>query len=501
MAHQRASGILLHITSLPSWFGIGDMGPEAFHFIDFLKKAHQRWWQILPLTYTDGGVGYSPYSSPSAFAGNIWLVSPELLVQDGWLMEKHLPEGLGFPEGKVDFDKAALHKKKILKEAYHQFKAQGTGEQQEHFLEFERSAGGWLNDFTLFMALKARFNNKPWNEWPKEFRDREVSALHDFSLEMRGQIEETRFYQFLVFHQWGRLKKYANEEGVQIFGDLPFYINHDSADVWANPGYFKLDDSKKPLAVSGVPPDYFSADGQLWGTPVYDWAALEKNGFDWWLKRIEHNLYLYDLLRIDHFRAFSAYWEVPAGAATAREGHYVPSPGHRFFSVLQNRFPEMPFVAEDLGDIDEPVKKLMHDFGLPGMLVLQFAFDESLPHNTFAPHNHRENYVVYPGTHDNNTAIGWWNEEATSIQKGLLEKYTGQKITDANIHKIFIRMALGSVARTAIIPMQDILGLGPEGIMNVPGSSSGQWAWKMPGTAQLPGIITELRELASIFNR
>lgn len=498
MIFSRSSGLLLHLTSLPSPYGIGDMGPAAFDFVDFLHQAGQKYWQLLPLTPTKTFYGNSPYSSPSAFAGNTLLISPEKLVRQGYLKKADLKHTTRFKTDEVLFDKVGQFKARILEEAFGNFNKQKS---KESFDKFCYESKGWLDDYALFTALKDHFNNTSWTQWPKELRDRKPAALKKAYADLKEQVEKEKFFQFIFFQQWQELKAYCHQKQVQLIGDVPFYVNHDSADCWANARYFKLDQEKKPTVVSGVPPDYFSETGQLWGTPVYDWDLLQGEQFSWWIDRIRQNLSLFDVVRLDHFRAFSAFWEVPADEETAINGQWIKCPGHDFFKRVKEMFPQMPFIAEDLGDVDKAVFRLRDKFKLPGMKILLFAFGEGMGNNQYIPHHHPRNSLVYTGTHDNNTVVGWY-QNADRAEKRRLASYTGhQRITSENVYKIMQRMALGSVADLVILPVQDVLGMGEEAIMNRPGTTTGNWSWRMAPGLLNSEIADHLKELNNIYGR
>ena len=473
---KRSSAILLHITSLPSKYGIGDMGETAYQFIDFLQLSGHRYWQLLPLNPTESSFSHSPYSSYSAFAGNPLLISPELLVIDGYLIKKDIAHHINFSESAVDFDKVSTFKYELLEKAYNTFKSDNK-KYRKAFDKFCKENREWLDDYALYLTLKDHHGNK-WTDWPEPLRDRKTKALAEKKKELAAEIEKEEFFQFLFYSQWDSLVAYSHQKGIGFIGDIPFYINHDSADCWAHAAYFKLDEKRKPIKVSGVPPDYFSETGQLWGTPVYDWKELQKNGFDWWLSRLGQNLKLFDIVRLDHFRAFANYWEVPAKEETAINGKWAVSPGKAFFKVVEKKFPKMPFIAEDLGELDEPVYKLLNAFDFPIMKVLQFAFGEEMSINPYILHNHIKNSVAFTGTHDNNTTVGWF-QAADKEKKKRIQEYVGMKITSKNIHQIMHRMVLMSVSQLAVVPMQDILGLDENAIMNRPGTSKGNWTWRL----------------------
>jgi 4-alpha-glucanotransferase len=486
----------MHITSLPSNDGVGNLGPGAFEFVDFLKRAGQSLWQVLPLNPPSPGEGNSPYSSSSAFAGNTLLISPEILAEQGWISS--VPLATEFPTDHVNFGKAIEYKKLILDDAYQTFKIRQNKTEFDTFCE---ENAFWIDDFALFATLKELFEGVSWAEWPDDIRDRKPDALKRYRLRLAGHLEKHKFLQFLFFNQWRALKEYANNQGIEIMGDIPIYMSYQSADLWAHPEIFKLDNDKTPLYAAGVPPDYFSKTGQLWGNPVYNWKNLEQSGFEWWLKRIEHNLKLFDILRIDHFRGFVAYWEVPFGEKTAINGKWVDALANKFFDKLREQYPILPIVAEDLGVITPDVKALIERLNLPGMKVLLFAFGESLPVNPYAPHNHIKNCVVYTGTHDNNTVRGWYDTEATKADKLSLAQYLGHEVDVDKVHEEFIRLAMMSVADRIIIPVQDVLGLGAEARMNTPSTPTGNWEWRLGPNSLTELLAQKLYDMAYIFGR
>jgi len=473
---KRSSGILLHITSLPSPYGIGDMGPCAYKFADFLADTCQGIWQILPLNPTHTYSGNSPYKSSSSIAGNTILISPELMEQEGFIDQKDLYTLPSFLEDKIDYQQVTAYKKELFNKAFENFQHK---KDKYDFEQFCLKQKDWLNDFALFTSLVEYFNDSLWQKWPKEIRDRETVALQTFSEELKKNIEKEKFLQFIFFKQWVSLKDYCNKKNIQIFGDMPIYINYQSADVWANTEIFKLNQDKHPIFIAGVPPDYFSKTGQLWGDPVYDWEVLKQKKYGWWIERIKNCLNIFDMVRIDHFRGFAGYWEVPYGENTAINGHWEKGPGKDFFNVMLKRFPNLPVIAEDLGLITPDVEELIHHFEFPGMKVLIFAFDETLSRNPYVPHNHIKNCVIYTGTHDNNTIKGWFENEAYYNDKKRFFKYIGREITAKEAPLSMVRLAMMSVADIAIIPLQDILSLGEEARMNTPGTTNGNWIWRV----------------------
>ncbi|MGB9698146.1 MAG: 4-alpha-glucanotransferase [Thermodesulfobacteriota bacterium] len=497
---KRGSGILLHLTSLPSPFGIGDLGPWAYQFVDFLAKAKQRYWQILPLNPIDPIYGNSPYQSPSAFAGNQLLISPELLLEDSLLSKAEIAAEASFPAGKVAYKLVLDHKKKILKSAFAYFQRKKIAADYEIFCQENSS---WLPDFALFMALKRKYRGIPWGDWPEELRDRKKEALSAIRKEkdIEEQTNFEKFQQYIFHKQWRRLKGHCQEKKIQIIGDLPIYVNYDSADVWAYPELFKLDEDKKPYVVAGVPPDYFSETGQLWGNPIYRWDKMQEDGYRWWLNRLNHLFKLVDIVRIDHFRGFVAYWEVPAQQKTAVHGRWIEAPAIDFFSRLKEEYPTLPFIAEDLGLITPDVKEVMHHYQLPGMKVLLFAFGPEMSTNPYLPHNFSPNCVAYTGTHDNNTIKGWFEEEALPEEKERLFKYLGRKVSTEELAWKLIRLLMMSVADTVIFPMQDILGLGAEARMNRPSTSEGNWEWRLLPDQINDYLAAQLAEMTEIYGR
>lgn len=500
---KRSSGLLLHITSLPSRFGIGDLGPEAYAFADLMQEAGQRFWQILPLNPTEVSFDNSPYSSHSAFAGNHLLISPELLVKDGLLKDEDLDTKHEFNDARVEFEQVIAFKQEILQKAFESYQQAPAKELKKAFEAFQKEHKAWLQDYAMFVVFKEHFDNKGWAEWPKEIKQRQKKAMQELSQELTDKLEKEMFLQFLFYRQWEQLRKYCNEKDISFFGDMPFYVSHDSADVWSHPKYFKLDKEGMPTDVSGVPPDFFSETGQLWGTPVYNWKELAKHNYDWWIRRIDHNLRQFGLLRLDHFRAFSAYWEVPASEDTAINGKWVESPGQEILAMVRDKYPQMPIIAEDLGDIDQPVRDLISEFDLPGMLVLVFAFvgDEKAFESSFMPHNHVRNSIVYTGTHDNSTARAWF-DEATAADKRLLSDYSFHRITKDNVHEVMQRLALASVAQLAVLPVQDVLGLGAEATMNKPSTTGGNnWRWRLKPGQFSKKEVKALKKLVDLYGR
>ena len=496
-AEYHASGLLLHVTSLPSPYGIGDLGPTAAAWIDRLHDAHQGWWQALPIGPT--GRGNSPYSSLSSFAGNELLISPDRLIEDG-LLAAGLAEEQSFPATQVDYQAVIPFKRRLLEQAWSSFHAGVRADLRPAYEQFCHDHSHWLEDYALFRALKARYDGAHYLEWPAELVDRVPAAIARARQELADQIDRARFAQFLVFRQGDALKRHAHARGLRLIGDLPFFVSDDSSDVWANPDFFLLDDHHRPRFVGGVPPDYFSADGQLWGNPVYDWDALRGTGYRWCIHRIRALLAHVDAIRLDHFRGFSAAWHVPAGAATARAGQWVPGPGAEFFTTLQKEIGTLPFIVEDLGLITPDVSALRDKFNLPGTRVLQFAFDGN-PANPHLPNNYVPNAVVYTGTHDNPTSRGWYEDLPDQQRRNLwncLGRAAGQPNEAASA---LIRLAWSSVAALAIAPLQDLLGLGKEARMNVPGLAEGNWRWRCTADLLDPSAFEWLRDLTASTGR
>jgi 4-alpha-glucanotransferase len=495
---RRCSGILLHITSLPSSYGIGDLGPEAYRWADFLAETKQGIWQILALNPTDPAYGNSPYQSVSAFAGNPLVISPELMVREGFLEQPDIENLPGYQAGPIDYTAVITAKERMFQVAYERFRQGGKGHEYERFCAENAS---WIDDFALFMALRDYFPGRSWTAWPQEVRDRQPEALESMKEELRDELERTKFLQYVFFEQWHTLKAYCNSRGIQLFGDIPIYVIHESADVWANPELFVLDDERRPAIAAGVPPDYFSETGQLWGNPVYRWDVMRQRGYGWWIRRVAHNLKLFDLIRIDHFRGLVGYWVVPAGETNAVNGRWVEAPAEELLNALLRRFPYLPIIAEDLGLITPDVREIMHRFDLPGMKVLLFAFGWDLPTNPYIPHNLPRNCVLYTGTHDNNTTRGWFEREASPEIKERLFRYLGREVPEEDIHREMIRLAMMSVADMVIIPMQDVLGLGEEARMNRPATTEGNWQWRLLPEESTPFITDMLGGMTELYGR
>jgi 4-alpha-glucanotransferase len=473
-AAYRSSGLLLHVTSLPSPYGIGDVGPAALAWIDCLQQAGQSWWQALPLGPT--GYANSPYQPLSSFAGNELAISPDWLIEDCLLKASECQPG-AFSQHETDYDAVIPFKHKLLETAWTHFKADARPDLRSAFERFCNTQAHWLDDYALFSALKSRFGGAYYLEWPAELVQREPAALGSARNELADQVELASFAQFVLFRQADRLKEYAHSKGVQLIGDLPFFVSSDSSDVWANPELFLLDERRRPRFVAGVPPDYFSATGQLWGNPIYDWDALGKAGYGWWICRLRSLLKHIDVIRLDHFRAFTAAWHVPAGAQTAESGKWRPGPGAEFFEGVQRELGSLPFIAEDLGLITPDVYALRDQFHLPGMRVLQFAFDGHAD-NPHLPDNYVTDTVAYTGTHDNPTTRGWY-EDLQDDQRRNLWKYLKRPPGNSDqAAPALMSLAWSSKAALAIAPLQDLLNLGNEARMNVPGRAGGNWRWR-----------------------
>jgi 4-alpha-glucanotransferase len=489
MNQNRSSGILLHPTSLPGQYGIGDFGPAAHRWLDDLVASGCHLWQVLPLCPT--GYADSPYQCFSTFAGNVYLISPDLLVEDGLVSTEDLADCPEFPKDQVDYGPVISWKLGLLDTAFDQFEKRGSRELKNDFETFRVTNRDWLDDFALFMALKDLYNLRPWTEWPAPLRDRNSLQLQKARASYAREVSRHSFRQFLFFRQWRGLHARAGDLGIKIIGDLPIFVAHDSADVWANKDLFYLNDAGQPQVVAGVPPDYFSETGQLWGNPLYRWDFHAQTGYAWWLARFRAMFKLVDIVRVDHFRGFVDYWEIPGDAATAIEGRWLPGPGAGFLQTVIDELGGLPIVAEDLGEINPEVYVVRDQFELPGMKILQFAFDDDLE-NEFLPHHYPSNCVVYTGTHDNDTNRGWW-ESATDQERDFAREYLG--VTGADISWDLIRAAWKSRADVAITPLQDVLGLPTSARMNFPGTLGGNWGWRMGDGAFSAELQTKLVEL------
>jgi 4-alpha-glucanotransferase len=502
MSFIRSSGILLHITSLPGGYGIGDFGPMAYRFVDFLAVSKQGLWQILPLTPT--GFGDSPYQSYSAFAGNTNFISPDLLVADGLLSEEDLQDAPQTEPDRVNFGAVIEFKNRILAQAFNNFRRADNAEAQEAFNTFCQTAAYWLNDYALFRALLKANHYAVWTTWAPGLARREAAALQAAQEAHQGEILAQMFYQFLFFKQWQQLKTYAKEHGVKIIGDMPIFVAHNSADVWANPQLFKLNEDGSAKVVAGVPPDYFSEDGQLWGNPIYDWDAMREEHFAWWLARMQATLELVDIVRIDHFRGLAATWEVPANEPTAKNGTWVEVPGEELLIEFEKAFLDLPILAEDLGMITPDVESLRDDFGIPGMKILQFGLGGDA-RNKYLPHHYHHNCAVYTGTHDNDTVVGWYEDrlsgekEYAARERSFCLRYLHSD--GSEIHWDFIRAALSSVATLAIVQLQDLLGLDSSARMNLPATEAGNWTWRAQAEMFSKEVSDRLREMTELYGR
>ncbi len=506
MKFTRASGILLHPTSLPGIYGVGDLGQAAFEFVNFLHATGQSLWQVLPLGPT--GYGDSPYQCFSAFAGNPLLISLDALMADGWLTADDLADMPRFPTERVAYGPVIEYKFAKLQRAHENFLRLADEAVQADYLKFAKQHAHWLDDYALYRALKDEHGGAEWTKWDAYLRQREANALHFFKENHAHALSAHRFYQYLFFKQWIKLTAYAANKGIKIIGDIPIFVAHDSADVWAHPELFYLDADGKPLKVAGVPPDYFSETGQLWGNPLYRWDVMERDGFTWWIERIRATLATVDLVRLDHFRGFESYWAVPADETTAINGTWEPGPGGALFNAIHKALGDLPIIAEDLGVITPAVKKLRDDFNFPGMCILQFAFGTDAQADEFKPYNYIPNSVVYTGTHDNDTAVGWFtagvgdstrSEADVAEEREFLLAYLGSDGSDINWD--LIRTALASVATTAIIPLQDVLGCDSAARMNVPARESGNWGWRFEYEQLTPVLRERLAKLTNVYGR
>jgi len=510
MKFARASGILLHPTSLPGPYGIGEIGPEAYGFADFLHSAGMKIWHVLPLNPTC--YGDSPYQSFSAFAGNPLLISTDALIDEGVLSRddlKLLPE---FPPSYVDFGAVIANKMLLLRRAAASFFSSASPPHQRGYETFCNAQATWLEDFALFMAAKDAHDLVMWTEWDPPLAQRNTTAVKRWREKLADSIAAHKYWQFIFFRQWHSLKAYCHERGIRIMGDLPIYVAHDSADVWSHPDLFCLDKSGRPEKVAGVPPDYFSATGQLWGNPIYRWDLMEQRGYSWWIERFRAALDMCDMLRVDHFRGFEAYWEIPGGDKTAQNGKWVKGPGAELFRVVRQALGELPIVAENLGVITPALEAIRHEFGFPGMAILQFAFSTDPQAPTFRPHNYVHNQVAYTGGHDNDTMFGWWRSgaaDSTRSQADVDKEYgdamnyfgVTREQMDREVNWIFIRHVMMSVADLALFPMQDVLGVGTEGRMNVPNTLGRNWKWRMTAEQFASADAARLKQFAGTYER
>ncbi len=490
---MRTGGILLPVSSIPSRYGIGTFSREAYEFVDFLEKAGQTYWQILPLGPT--GYGDSPYQSFSTFAGNPYYIDLEQLTEEGLLRRADCEKcDFGDNEAYVDYEKIYLSRFKLL---YKAFKNSNI-EKNEEFHQFAADNADWLPDYALYMAIKDSLKGISWSEWDEDIKTRKSAALKKYRKELKEQILFYEFQQFLFQRQWMKLKKYANQKGIRIIGDIPIYVAFDSADTWSNPGLFQLDNSCTPTAVAGCPPDAFSATGQLWGNPLYRWDYHKETGYEWWMKRIAHCYELYDVVRIDHFRGFDEYYAIPYGNVTAEHGKWEKGPGYDLFKVMKEKLGDKAVIAEDLGFLTPSVIKLVKKTGYPGMKILQFAFD-SREESDYLPHNYVRNSVVYTGTHDNDTTLGWLNA-MNRKDRSFARRYLGIR-SNRDVQWEFIRAALSSVSDTAIIPMQDYLGLGSEARINTPSTLGDNWKWRMTQGQLTDELAEKIYKMSKMYGR
>ncbi|MEE4195328.1 MAG: 4-alpha-glucanotransferase [Anaerolineae bacterium] len=497
MKFKRSSGILMHITSLPGPDGIGDLGAEAYQWVNTLSEMGCNLWQVLPL----GPTGYadSPYQCFSAFAGNPYLINPAMLWEDGLLTREEVADRPEFPTDHVDYGPVIDHKCKLLDLAYDRFKKMKGTELYDEYKAFKEEESWWLNDFALFMAIKEAHNLASWREWKWPLKVRDEETLKDAKDYLKENIKRHKVRQFLFYRQWRNLRQYANDKGIKIVGDIPIFVAEDSADVWANPELFFMDNQRNPTVVAGVPPDYFSATGQLWGNPLYNWEYHKETGYEWWIKRLKKTFELYDIVRLDHFRGFVAYWEIPAGEETAINGQWKPGPKAHFFAAMKEALGgSLPIIAEDLGEITEDVFELRDDFNLPGMKVMQFAFAGDCT-EPFLPHNYEENCVAYTGTHDNDTTISWYKTSSQEFERDNARKYLG--VSGDDIAWDMIRAIWSSVADTAIAPLQDFLNLGGEARMNLPGTVGGNWQWRLQPDQLHDFVKARIKTMNDLYNR
>jgi len=496
MDHTRRAGVLLHPTAFPGECGIGELGPEAYQFIDWMAEGGQTLWQVMPLGPT--GYGDSPYQCTSAFAGNPMIISLELLRDEGLLTDADLAPLKKLPKNAVDFGAVIPLKNELLRKAYDKFEEVGDSDRYAQIAQFVQRYHSWLEDFTLFTALKNQHDGKSWVEWPEPLRDRHTGDIEQAKVQLEHEISYLTWLQFLFFEQWWKVRHYASQKGIQIMGDIPLFVAHDSADVWARRELFHLDGQGNPTVVAGVPPDYFSATGQRWGNPLFAWDMHRAEGFHWWESRFRITFDLVDWVRIDHFRGLEAYWEIPGSEETAVKGRWVNAPGVELFGTLLGRIPEMKVVAEDLGVITREVVSMRKQFTFPGMRVLQFAWGSG-PENSFLPHNYEPDSVVYTGTHDNNTTVGWSKSEMTEEMGNQIAEYIGHKPDSVTTE--LIRLAYASVAAIAVVPMQDWLEIGAEGRMNTPSQPSGNWSWRAEKSAFNDELASRMNDLAHRYAR
>jgi malto-oligosyltrehalose synthase/4-alpha-glucanotransferase len=499
---KRGAGILMHITSLPSAYGVGDLGPAAYQFADFLFESGQKYWQLLPLNPVEKNADFSPYSSTSAMAGNTMLISPNLLVKNGWLDDNDLSSYRLKPSVTAQLEQAEVNKNILFDVAFGNFLKSNDSIRSEQFSAFKLKEDHWLSDFAVYQLLKEMSQGKPWYQWAEHFKHRNINAINKIAKKHKSSLEKIKWLQWVFTLQWNDLKTYCDRKGITFIGDMPFYMSYDSVEVWVNPQLFKLDDKRDMAGIAGVPPDYFSKQGQLWGMPVYNWPEHNSQSYNWWIARIKKNLEYFKIIRLDHFRAFSQHWEVPAGNDTAINGDWKTGPGRKFFEAVQKSIGNLPFVAEDLGEINDEVYKLRDEFNLPGMRVLQFAFYEGMAVSPHITHNFEPNTVAYTGTHDNNTTLGWFNKEIDNQTNKRLSRYMGKKVKENNVNLEMIRLNYSSVANIVIIPLQDIINLDEHARMNTPSSKSGNWRWSLESFKELfKANKIPLKKLTLKYNR
>jgi len=504
MGLKRKSGILLHISSLPCEFGIGDLGPSANHFVDFLHDARQSYWQVLPINPTDAISEHSPYSSSSAFAGNVLFISPQLLSDDGLLNQTDIALNVNFPPDYADYNAIVQYKLQLYNVAYDRFVLDRKIHQlhENAFNDFCTNNAFWLNDYALFVTIKNRQNGSIWTNWPQPLKMRNAKALNDFNEAHNINITKVKFLQYLFFVQWDRFRNYCMKRQVHLIGDIAIYMNLDSADVWAHPQNYKLDENFTPTVVAGVPPDYFSDVGQRWGNPLYNWDTLKKEKYQWWTERFKLNFRLFDVVRIDHFRGLVQCWEIPSNEQTAINGHWTDVPTADFLNTLEEQFSKpLAIIAEDLGHITDNVREVMKEFDIPGMKVLLFAFNDNMEEHPYLPHNYQPQCVVYTGTHDNNTVLGWFENEATQNELDNVQKYIGREISSDSINWDLIDLAFNSKAKLAMIPLQDALQLGSEGRMNKPATMNGNWRWRCSSDMLNSKLVQKLSDLTTAAGR
>jgi 4-alpha-glucanotransferase len=494
MPFERSSGVLLHISSLPSYGGIGDLGPAAYEFAEFLASADQRYWQVLPLNPT--GYGNSPYGAISAFAGNPLLISLEYLSDWGWIAGERIA-GLPQATGTVDFETVGRNKLPLLVEAARNFLMKQPREQWQRFQAFCSQSAHWLEDYVFYTVLRRKYNYASWHTWPTEVVRREPATMAALAEQYAGELAVERAIQFAFEEQWQALRSYCRNRKIDFIGDIAIFVSYDSADVWTHPELFELDEELMPQLVAGVPPDYFSANGQKWGNPLYRWDVLAAQGFDWWVDRVARAKELYGAIRLDHFRGFEAYWAIPASDETAINGSWVKAPGAELFKALHARLGELPFIAEDLGEITPAVHALRNEFKMPGMRILQFGFGGRGSH-IYLPHEYVPNTVVYTGTHDNDTTLGWWRNQATKAEAEAVRNYVGD---DSDVVWALIRLAATSVADICLFPMQDLLELGSEARMNTPAEAKNNWGWRCPTGVLSAALAAKMAALMEVTDR